>query len=1140
MKIAPVSQPNPTAATGLKTAFYSGWLVFVAFALCLFWPMIAQSNIYSDDFYGDAESGAMDTSSLPLISDDNLLIVDIFLGNYRLAGDVFIYTTPEATVIPLQPLFDAVEFPINVDPVALKAHGWFLRESNRFDLNVDNRQLIVGDRIIDIDVNALLVSDEIDLYADILLLKQWLPFEVELQTGKLRLNITSTEPLPLEQQLEREKQRQRNKRIEQDNNFPVQEDVYRSLGVPTVDINLGGVARDSDDIAAAADDVDLDLSYSIQASADVLGLQGSLSLSRSSIDADTEERLTLYKRPNHPDQNMIGELGYAALGDVFSVSDALVYSGGDGLGVDLQFGGVERASDFDKRIIEGEATPNWEVELYRNGALIDFQVVGEDARYRFEDVPVEYGENIFDIRLFGPQGQEQSKRESITVGEQSLPKGELYARASYVNVDKRVFDDDDSGRSTATAGSTDIVVDDEIKSRFFVQAGVTEWLSAGIAFSEHKASPNTISQSTTTAAATTQSPLQDYQYVEASITGALPFAAVALSHASLLDGGTASLFSLQTQLGDTSLSLSHKHYDDFTSDRNSDGRLEDDLEIRLTGTLSPFNLNPVSYQLIGNYESNHDGSYDYTIDNRLGFQLFNGRLTLDNEYREGSFADQSVNGSARYLRAIGSRTNIRASLDYGIDPKFQATGASSSITWRPNRRMRTQLGVNADFTDNDNNNLSLSMSYIFKGFTLSTNSYLQEGGGASFLLNAEFSLGRENKRRWRASNQLQANYGRIKARAFLDHDQNGKFSANDEPLAGIRLAGRKGWDEKETLEDGIVYLSGLRYDFPTQVKIDEGSLADPYWRSSFDAAAIVSHPGGLKEIDIPISLTVEAEGSVSIMKSLGPAPLAGLPITILNADGEKVAEAVTEFDGYYVVEGLMGGDYRLDIDPLALERLNVNHFQAIEFSADADEGVVYIDPIVLYPGDRAPETGMGSETEMDTLEVAQTAAVKPADTDTDKTAMAEHEVSAQEVTDIHASKVEVRDETQGVGTETISIKDAVAIEQESLNNEQRLQQHSSAPEAAVRDADARTHNVHTMDVHTRDTQTNIDTLPKAIPDKETVTTDKKLANNTEESKDSKTEQRADTWFWPVIALLSGLILTVLLCRFFYRQITGKG
>ncbi|WP_157117857.1 hypothetical protein [Oceanicoccus sagamiensis] len=79
-----------------------------------------------------------------LLNDDNLLIVDMYLGKYKLAENIFIYSSPEATLVPLQPLFDSIDFPIEVDPVALKAYGWFFDENNLFDLSVYDRRLVSG------------------------------------------------------------------------------------------------------------------------------------------------------------------------------------------------------------------------------------------------------------------------------------------------------------------------------------------------------------------------------------------------------------------------------------------------------------------------------------------------------------------------------------------------------------------------------------------------------------------------------------------------------------------------------------------------------------------------------------------------------------------------------------------------------------------------------------------------------------------------------------------------------------------------------------------------------------------------------------------------------------------------------------
>ena len=879
----------------------------------------------------------LDEAQQALISDDNLLIVDIILGKWRLAGDVFIYSSPEVVVVPLQPLFDGVEFPIKVDPVANKATGWFLSERNRFDLNVAERKVIIGDRELELPATAMVVSDGFDLYVDIGLLSDWFPFSVEMQTSKLRMLITSDSPLPLELQLEREKKRKRLLGYEGAEKLPLVADKYQLLGVPVIDFNLGGVVRDVEDNGASGDDIETDSSYSIQMASDIGGFQGSLSLSRASEDGDERERFTLYKRPNLPSENMPGELGYVALGDVFGASDALIFSGGDGLGLDLQFGGVRRASDFDKRVIEGDATPGWEVELYRNGALVDFQVVADDGRYRFEDIAVEYGENIFDVRLFGPQGQERSVREAINVGEQALPAGEFYARFNTVNLDEQLFDNEPD-----PPGSN------EKKASGYFQYGLTPWLSASVKAAEHRnANVNG----------------DDWQYLTFGLTAALPRAAIAFEHADFRDGGSADLFSVQSSINGTSISFSHKHYSDFASDRNGDGTLSDDTELRLTGTLTPFDWKTFSYQLIGNYEKNVSGSYQHSLESRVGFGLLGGRITADTIWLDGNYSDSTVRGRTRYLRSMGAKTSVRAALDYDISPDAMATGGQASVIWRPAERWRTQFSLNGDFTGGGNNSMGVALSYLFDWVTLSGNALVAEGGGSSFLLNAEFSMGRENDRRWRFDNSAQSVFGRLKARVFLDHDLDGVFSEGDEPLPGVYFEGRREWENRPTGDDGIVYLKGLRQEHPTRVLLDEGSLEDPYWRSAYTKSAFISHPGGLHTLDVPIIVTAEVEGSVLMIRNDQVVPVPGLPVQLFDGSDAEVAAAVTEFDGFFVIEGIAPGEYRLDLNDEALQKFSVDHFEPVTFSVSAEEGVVYLDPIILNPDQQSVASISESEPE---------------------------------------------------------------------------------------------------------------------------------------------------------------------------------
>ena len=236
-----------------------------------------------------------------------------------------IYTSAERTVVPLQPILDAVEFPILVDPVANKASGWFLREGNEFSLNTELREVVIDGQPSSLDPEALIVSDGFDLYVDIELLRSWFPFNATLDIGKLRLLISSETPLPLERQLEREKKRKRNRPIEQQSELPHIDDHYRWLGSPIVDVNLGTVTqRKKSNASDDSKDYNTDGSYSIQGNMDVLKTQTSFSVARSDFDSPSTKRLTVYKRPDDLDKTLPGGIRYAAVGDTFGVSDALI------------------------------------------------------------------------------------------------------------------------------------------------------------------------------------------------------------------------------------------------------------------------------------------------------------------------------------------------------------------------------------------------------------------------------------------------------------------------------------------------------------------------------------------------------------------------------------------------------------------------------------------------------------------------------------------------------------------------------------------------------------------------------------------------------------------------------------------------
>ena len=68
----------------------------------------------------------------------------------------------------------------------------------------------------------------------------------------------------------------------------------------------------------------------------------------------------------------------------------------------------------------------WDAELYRNGELLAFSRSDGSQRYIFDEVPLLYGDNRFEIVTYGPQGQQRSRLEHINVGQEQVPEGKTW------------------------------------------------------------------------------------------------------------------------------------------------------------------------------------------------------------------------------------------------------------------------------------------------------------------------------------------------------------------------------------------------------------------------------------------------------------------------------------------------------------------------------------------------------------------------------------------------------------------------------------------------------------------------------------------------------------------------------------------
>ncbi len=849
-----------------------------------------------------------------LLVEDYELIIDFAFGNRILTKNVFIYTLPEVTLIPLQPLLDSLEFPIETDPIGLTANGWFFFETNRFDLDVKRKILVVGNRDVPLPKNAVILSDGFDLFVELELLQQWLPLKLQLDTGRLRLVISSTQKLPFQEQYERQKIREKILHKKKVDDLPIIRDKYHMLGFPTVDVSGGGQAGDADGMF-----------YSLRGSGDVLGMESHFSINRASRDSGTRKLLRFNKKPNAPDEDLYLGVQMFSVGDIIAPTDTLLFDGGEGVGVNLVFGQLDNETSFGSTIIEGEGTPGWEVELYKNGVLIEFQLIEDNGRYRFEDVAVDYGENVFDVRLFGPQGQKENHRKSARVGENMIPVGESAGQISYVEVGKALLDSLEKPMK-------------EKKLLLQWQKGMTEWLAGGVSLAAYE---DENSQ------ATSSQENERFEYVEFSAQGAFPYLALGVDTAHNLDKGWGLGLNGQTAVKDSALSFFHKHYENFIGDRNPTGNLKDELELRLLGFVKREKKSSLSYSFTLNHNQFEKSAATSELENRLGFQAFSGSLSIKTVAHHVESADSRYRGETNYTRSLFRKFSLRSAAFYDLGPSFSFNNLNTSLAWQATPRIRVKAGMNLGFTSESANTVDFSTSALFDHFTMSLTSNFSDQGEKTIMLTFETSLAAESARQWSMSGRQQANNGRVLLRTFIDNDNDGAYTLGDAAIPGVEFTGRSDWSNRKTDETGSVFLSALSAAVPTKMAINESSIADPYWKTDFKRAKVVSHAGGVNSINVPMFVTVEIEGSIAIERGERTKAVGGIEVYLSTPNGEIVATTLTEFDGYYIFDGIAPGRYEIRFDEQALHHYRVGVPEPIAFVANKHEGVIYIAPVLL-------------------------------------------------------------------------------------------------------------------------------------------------------------------------------------------------
>ena len=830
---------------------------------------------------------------------DDALLFDVRLGQYRLGDGVRGYQIPGGTCIDLADTIMALDIPVRLDKKLRRATGWAFDERRTILIDreaamvqiMNNREKLGANDIFDTPEGWCVATAK---------LGSWLGITLQAELGNALLVIKSTSKLPVEAQIER---RNRAAKVQNIGAFdlkslPHSQAAFKGVRMPSVDavVTLGGLkdkARGSGQLNA---------SYEIYAAGEVGPIAYNARLSSSRKGAPESLRVQAYR--TDPEGRLLGPLKATtvAVGDVSGFSTPLVAQSSAGRGAMITNRPVERRDAFDRTDFRGELPSGWDAELYRNGQLLMFATNRDDGRYEFLDVPLLYGQNRFEIVLYGPQGQIRREIRNVPVGLDSIPPRKTYYWAG-------LYED---GHDLIGLGRGGRFGQSGWRGTFGLERGLDAKTSvAGLVHSLV---------------------LEDgvrRSYGELALRRAVGPTLLEFSGSQSLDGGTALRAQALGQFGNTYFNVETINaWGGFRSDRvlrdvTGQHTLQLDQSFKIGRSYLPVHVE-ARYTTRSTGVSTLDGAA--RVSTNVGRMSLTGEVSIRDD--SGHFRpDPPILDAGLLANARIGDVRLRGEVRYRLKPDSRFDNATLVAEWSAGGRddnhrndWRAEIGYDRPLRRG-----RMGLGYIRRFDKLALTASVEAGTDGSFAggLNIAFSLGPDptGSGGIRMTSERLATQGQAVARVYRDLNGDGLRQANEPVEKDVQLAAGRVPVERLTGKDGQVVIDSLEPYQPVLIGIDASSLPDPLVQPATPGIVVTPRPGVAVAIELPLVSAGEIDGT---LVRAGGGHFEGVDLELVDSEGRVARKTRTEFDGFFLFEGVPYGRYTVRIAQISADAARVS------------------------------------------------------------------------------------------------------------------------------------------------------------------------------------------------------------------------
>lgn len=865
---------------------------------------------------------------------DDSWLFDVRSGQYRLGDGVRGYQTPQGICVDLGDVVLALDLAVRVDKKLRRATGWVFDERRSLTIDRETGEVRAGSerfRLAATTIRDTAAGWCVDLDS----LNAWLGVPLTADLSNAVLRVDAKEKLPFQLAAER---RARAASIRPQAQFdlatlPQAARPYQAWATPSVDV-VASVGAVSDKRGGSYGQG----RYEIFAAGELLAQSFDARLSSDNEGVPDSLRMRLYR--TDAQGRLLGSLKatHYGVGDVSLLSTGIVAASTPGRGAVLTNRPVERPDAFDKTDFRGDLPAGWDAELYRNGQLLAFTSPNSDGRYAFIDVPLQYGANRFEIILYGPQGQIRREIKQVQVGLDSIPPQQSWYWAGVAQENADLIDFGGRRRGAFRRG-------------WRGTAGIERGLDTR-----------------TSASAYLHSLLIEnvrYNYGELALRRSIGPTLLEVGGSYEQKGGVAARASWLAAFGETYVRADAlRGWGGFVSDRlfsniNAIYSVSVDQSVKLGRTILPlhFDVRQVERWSGGDsIEASARASASFRA------MTFTGQLDWSRTKAPiGPDPPDNLIASLLANARIG-RVRVRGEARFALSGENSDTRMALIGEWagKGEAEWRAELGYDRGL---DRARAGLGYTRRFNKLQLSGFGEVASDGSVAASLALAFSFGPKSAGGWRVSAEKLASRGQVIADVWMDENGDGVRQPGEAALPAVPLTAGNALVDAATDSEGRGTIDGLEPFRAVMIGIDAGSLPDPYVQPALPGVVVAPRPGVATRVLLPMVAAGEIEG---IFRRDGGHVVEGLRVELVDAEGRVRAATLTEFDGYFLFEGVAYGRYTVRPGKVSAAALRLDG----AFSTGAAPGKaaprVRLGTIVLKPLIRAvairDEAPSGSKT----------------------------------------------------------------------------------------------------------------------------------------------------------------------------------